>query len=136
MSRLSTITRALFLIAAILAVVASMFIFFFAGGWEVTATTEGPGVERQLSWFESQGWWGIAILFIFSALYYGPLRFFDLGRYGMVYLFGITAIGLTILAMFSVGGIFIFSGIFVLLGLILLSVELLTRQKNPSLIER
>ena len=61
-----------------------------------------------------------------------PWRFFGLGRYGMVYLFGITAIGLTILAIFSVGGIFIFSGIFVLLGLLLLAVELLTQQKNRT----
>ncbi|HKY78363.1 MAG TPA: hypothetical protein VI688_08525 [Anaerolineales bacterium] len=106
---------------------ASLFIFFFAGGMEVSASSDGPTVERQLSWFESQGWWGVAILFIFSALYYAPHRFLNLGQNSMVYLFGLAAIALTILAMFSVGGIFIYSGFFVLLGLTLLSVELLTK---------
>lgn len=132
MSRLRTITRTLFLIAAILAVVASIIIFFSAGGTQVTETTDGTRVERQLSWFESQEWWGIAILFIFSALYYGPLRFFDRSRYGMVYLFGVTIIGVTILALFSIGLYFLPSGILVLLGLILLSTDLFSKQRKRA----
>lgn len=130
MTRLHTIARTTFLIAATLAVLASFFIFFFAGGTQVTASSDGPTVERQLSWFESQGWWGIAILFIFSALYYAPFGFLGLGQIGMVYIFGLGAIAFTILAMFSVGGIYIYSGFFVLLGLVLLSAYLLTKTKR------
>ncbi len=124
--------RFLFLGATLLAILASLLIFFFAGGTQVSESTDGLGTVRQLSWFESQGWWGIAILFIFSALYYGPLRFWGIGRHGMVYLFGITAIAVTVLAMFSIGLLYLPSALLVLLGLLLLSVELLTRQKNPT----
>jgi hypothetical protein len=115
--------RFLFLGASLLALLASLLIFLFSGGTQVSESTDGLVTERHLSWLESQGWWGIAILFIFSALYYGPLRFFGLSRYGMVYLFGITAIAVTLLAMFSIGLLYLPSALLVLLGLLLLAVD-------------
>lgn len=130
MSRLHNVARMLLLIAAILALAASVFIFFFAGGTQVTETAGGAETERQLAWFESQGWWGIAILFIYSALYYGPLRFFDHARVGMVYLFGLVAIAFTILAMFSIGPFYLPSALFVLFALILIALDPLNHQKT------
>jgi len=132
MSRLHSAARVLLLIAAILAPAASVFIFFFSGGTQVTETAGGAVTERQLSWYESQGLWGIAILFIFSALYYGPLRFFENGRLAMVYIFGLAVIALTILAMFSIGLFYLPSGLFVLLALVLIALDPLTHQKNRA----
>lgn len=130
MSRLHSAARILLLTAAILAFAASVFIFFSAGGTQVTETAGGVVTERQLSWSESQGWWGIAILFIFSALYYGPLRFLDNGRIGLVYVFGLAVIALTFLAMFSIGPFYLPSALLVILALALIALDPLTRAKK------
>lgn len=146
---MNTNVRTLFLIASILALVASVAVFFLVGSTLVTesAQIEAPQeeltqqnqagetvnsvqTERHLSWFESQGWWGVAILFIFAALYYGPLHFYQLGKLGRAALFGITAIALTMLAMFSIGLFFVPSGLCVLLGLILMGIDILIKRNG------
>jgi len=146
---MNTNVRTLFLIASILALVASVAVFFLVGSTLVTESTQieasqeelnqqnqagetmsGVHTERQLSWFESQGWWGVAILFIFSALYYGPLHFYQVGKLGRAALFGITAVTLTMLAMFSIGFFFVLSGLCVLLGLILMGIDIFIKRNS------
>ena len=129
---MSSAVRKLFAAAAILALAASLFVFFFLGGTSITVTSEGTETMQHLSWFESQGWWGIAILFIFAALYYGPLHFYKRGKNGMAILFAIAAIGLSILAGFSIGLFFMPAALFLLLALIYLFVSLSPRQQNRA----
>jgi cell division protein FtsW (lipid II flippase) len=133
MSRIQTAARTLLLIAAILALAASVFIFFFAGGTQVTETTGGEVTEQQLSWLGSQGWWGIAILFIFSALYYGPLHFYRRGKNGMAVLFGAVAIGLTMLAGFSIGLFFMPAALCASLGFVFWVVAKISKPKTERL---
>lgn len=116
-SFLPALPKWLFSIAALWAVVSGFIIFFFSGATSITVTSESTTqVVRHLNWYESQGWWGVAILFIFAALYYGPLHFYNRGRRGMVVLFGLVAIVLSLLAGFSVGGFYLPGALALLLG--------------------
>lgn len=127
---MNRIARALFVTAAVLALLSSLVVYFSAGATEVSETSNGLQTVRHLTWFEAQGWWGIAILFIFSALYYGPLRFHQRGRSWMVILFGLVAISLTFLAMFSIGLLYLPSALSVLFGLLFVLIDLIIRKNR------
>ena len=81
----------LFVFSTIWALVAGVVILLIPMGTSVTETAIGSEAAeinvRQLSWFESQGWWGIWILVAFATLYYGPLHFFRRGSRGLAALF-------------------------------------------------
>jgi ABC-type long-subunit fatty acid transport system fused permease/ATPase subunit len=114
--------RILFIIAAVWSVIAGVIIFFFSGGGSVTSET-GTQTVQHLNWYESQGWWGVAILFIFAALYYGPLHFYKRGQRGMATLFGLVTIVLTVLAGFSIGFLYLPGAAAVLFALVLLPFQ-------------
>jgi hypothetical protein len=124
---IAKIVRFLFTVAAVLALVAVLVIILTPGGYSVT--TEGANGEppvtttETLSFYEMQGAWGIIILFIFSALYYGPVHFYNLGRKGMTALFGFSAIMLTALALFSIGAFYSLSALLVLIGLVFMPFD-------------
>jgi hypothetical protein len=126
-SGIAKIVRFLFTVAAVLALVAVLVIILTPGGYSVT--TEGANGEppvtttETLSFYEMQGPWGIIILLIFAALYYGPVHFYNLSRKGMTALFGISAIMLTVLALFSIGAFYALSAVLVLIGLIFMPFD-------------
>lgn len=114
---LANAPRLLFTAAAAGAVLASLVVLFTAGATQVSATSDGTQTITQLSWLESQGWWGLAILLIFSALYFAPAYFFARGRRGMAVLFSAAAVVLTILASFTIGIFYYIPALALLLAL-------------------
>ena len=123
-SRLPQVTRILFALAAIWAVLAGLAIFFIPMGTSVTATVTSTGssettITTPISFFEMQGWWGIWILIAFAALYYGPLHFYRRESRALAALFAVVAITLTLLAGFSIGPFYLPGGLTLLVGLVL-----------------
>ena len=59
-------------------------------------------------------------MIIFALLFYGPLHFYNRGSRKMVYLFGITAIALTAISGFSIGGFYTIGALGLLLGMLLM----------------
>lgn len=100
---LSRLPALLFALAAILGLLAGLAVLLTAGATQVSETNGGPQIITHLNWVESQGAWGVIILFIFGALYYAPYRFYTRGRRGMVLLFVAASVVLTLLASFSIG---------------------------------
>ncbi len=121
---LLTAPKWLFRFGSLWAILAGFIIFFYSGASSVSANREsGVQIVRHLNWYESQGWWGIAILFIFAALFYGPLRFYNRGQRGMAALFGLMTIILTVLAGFSIGAFYLPGAMALLIGLLLLPFQ-------------
>lgn len=116
------VSKTLFTLAAVWSVIVGLFIFFFFGGGSATATSEtgAQPVISRISWFEMQGWWGIAILIIFALLFYGVLHFYQRGRRLWTVVFGLVAIALSILAGFSIGTMYWLGSLAVLVGLLAL----------------
>lgn len=117
--------KILFAFAALWSVIAGLFIFFNFGATSVTVVTEsGTSTSQQttsyLSWYESQGWWGVAILIIFALLFYGVLHFYQRGSIAGAVVFGLVAITLSILAGFTIGTLYWLGSLAVLIGLVLL----------------
>lgn len=121
------VIRLLFTIAAVLALIAALVIILTPGGYSIT--TEGAAGQppvtttETLSFYEMQGPWGVFILFVFAALYYGPVHFYNLGRKGMTALFGVTALIMTVLALFSIGAFYSLSALLVFIGLVLMPFD-------------
>lgn len=116
------------MLAAAWSVIAGLFIFFTFGATSVTETIEsGSGVTQQttsyLSWYESQGWWGIVILVIFALLFYGVLHFYRRDSIVWTVVFGVVAITLSVLAGFSIGAMYWLGSLAVLIGLLLLPFQ-------------
>jgi hypothetical protein len=109
--------------AALWSWVAGVWIFLFAGGTQVTETIDASGRSEtsieQISWFQSQGWWGIAILLIFMALYTAPLYFYRRGRTALYFLFTFAAIALSLLAGFSIGPAYLPASAILIVALLL-----------------
>jgi hypothetical protein len=106
-----------FTFACLWAVLAGLAVLITAGG---SVVIEGNDVStaQHMSWVEMQGAWGVIILFIFAALYYGPLHFYLRKQRGLSALFAAAAIVLTGLAGFSIGGYYFIGAIGLLLGLV------------------
>jgi len=116
--------KTLFILAAVWSVIAGLFIIFTFGATSVTVVTEsGASTTSYLSWYQSQGWWGIAILIIFALLFYGVLHFYQRGSTIWTVIFGIVAITLSVLAGFSIGTMYWLGSLAVLLGLLLLPFQ-------------
>jgi len=124
---MARLPKCLFGLAAIWAVIAGFIIFFAFGATSVTTVAETPigGDPRSaqrtishLSWYEAQGWWGVAVLFIFAILFYGVLHFYLRGQLGWTVAFGVVAITYSVLALFSIGTVYWPGSLTVLLGLI------------------
>lgn len=109
----------LFAAAALLAVLASLLILFTGSATQVSVTN-GVETVTQLSWLEAQGWWGLAILLIFSAFYSAPAFAFARGRRGLAVLFAAASVILTILASLSIGSFYYPAAVAVVLALLVL----------------
>jgi hypothetical protein len=122
--KIARVVRWLFTFSALWGVIGGVLTLLLGGGTRVTeiATSGEPGeqIVEHLNWFESQGWWGIFILLVFAAVFYGPLRFYNLGRKWVAALFALAAIALTLLTGFSVGPVYLPGALSGFFGLILL----------------
>lgn len=121
-SLLARAPRALLALAAGLAALASLAILFTATGTQVSVQ-DGVLSVRQPSWFETQGWWGIAILLIFAGLYAAPAVLYRRGWRGAAVLSAAAAIVLTILASMSIGLFYYPAGLATLLALLSMPVD-------------
>ena len=117
---LATVPKTMFTLAAIWSVVAGFIIFFTFGANSVTATSEtgGQQIVSHISWFEWAGWWGIALLFIFAALFYGVLHFYQRSKITWTVIFGLVVIILSIISGFSIGTVYWLGSLAVLVGLL------------------
>lgn len=116
-SLLARAPRGLLALAAGLAALASLAILFTATGTQVSVQ-DGVLSVRQPSWFETQGWWGIAILLIFVGLYAAPGLLYRRGWRAAAVLSAAAAIVLTILASMSIGLFYYPAGLVTLLALL------------------
>ena len=132
--KIDRLVRWLFTFSAIWGVIGGVLTLSLGGGTRVTelAINDEPGeqIVERLNWFESQGWWGIFILLVFAALFYGPLRFYNLGQRWIAALFALVAITLTLLTGFSVGPIYLPGALSGFFGLIFL--PLVQRLTGPN----
>lgn len=117
---LGKLPRGFFAFAMLWGVVAGIAVFTTAGGAAVAEGTDMPAQVQHISWVEMQGWWGVAILFIFAALFYGPWHFLRRGSKWMAALFAVAGIVLTLLTGFSVGGYYFIGAAALQLGLLTL----------------
>jgi hypothetical protein len=114
----------LFRFGSLWAILAGFIIFFYSGAGSVSASSEsGVQIVRHLSWLESQGWWGVAILIIFALLFYAVLHFYQRGRLAWTLIFGLAVITLSVLAGFSIGAVYWPGSFAVLIGLLLLPFQ-------------
>lgn len=116
-STLTRLPKLLLALAAVLGALGGLGVLLIAGAIQVSESNGGPQTIARLNWVEAQGAWGIIILVIFSALYYGPYRFFAGGQRGMVVVFVMAAVILTFLASFSIGIYYWPAALAALLGL-------------------
>lgn len=63
-------------------------------------------VERQVSWYQVQGIWGVVLVLAFALLYSGTWISAARGRYGILAILSVTALTLTFLAGFSIGPLY------------------------------
>ncbi|MBX3047322.1 MAG: hypothetical protein KF698_10025 [Anaerolineales bacterium] len=112
---LSRLPALLLAFAAICGVVASLLVFFTAGATQVS-TTNGVETVTQLTWLQAQGWWGVVILIIFSALFAAPWFFYGRGQRRAAGFFIATAVLLTLLATLSIGIFYWLASLAALLG--------------------
>jgi hypothetical protein len=110
----------LFAFAVLWGVVAGIGVFTTAGGSMVAGSPGQPPQVREVSWYQMQGWWGIAILIIFAALFYAPWHFLRRGSAWTAALFALVGILLTLLTGFSIGGYYFIGAVGLLLGLLTL----------------
>lgn len=114
-SILSRLPALLLAFAAICGVVASLLVFLTAGATQVS-TTNGVETVTHLNWLQAQGWWGVVILIIFSALFAAPWHFHRRGKRGVAALYIVAAIVLTVLASLSIGIFYWLASLAALLG--------------------
>jgi hypothetical protein len=114
----------LFGFAAVWALLIGVYIFLAPFGTMVSESVTSNGtrevVHTSVSFFETQGWWGVWVLIAFAALYYSPFHFYRRGSRAMAALFAISAIILSILAGFSVGAYYFPAALAMLIGLAIL----------------
>jgi hypothetical protein len=114
----------LFGFAAIWALLVGVYIFSAPYGIRVSESVSSDGtgeiVRAPVSFFETQGWWGVWILIAFTALHYSPLHFHRRSSRAMAALFAVSAIILSILAGFSIGAYYFPATLALLIGLVLL----------------
>ncbi len=85
-------------------------------------------VERQVSWYQVQGAWGVFILLVFALLFSGIGYLAIKTRYGMLAGLSVIAVALTFLAGFSIGPLYLPAVAGVMLGWVLLAAGRLLGQ--------
>ncbi|MEE8078382.1 MAG: hypothetical protein V3T18_05240 [Pseudomonadales bacterium] len=135
MPRLIYVGKFIVALAATWAVGASIYIFFSPlSGRGITARRtfgeSGSVVETYVteqSWYEAQGLWGVFVLVVFAGIYLFAVRLAWNGRYIALTIVIVITIALSIIAGFSIGGIYFPAAVGLVVGaLILLSARLLT----------
>ena len=135
MHRLIYVGKFVVALAAAWAVGASIYIFFSPlSGHGVTARRtfgeSGSVIETYVteqSWYEAQGLWGVFVLAVFAGIYLFAVRLAWNGRYNALTIVSMITIALSIIAGFSIGGIYFPAAVGLVVGaLILLSARLLT----------
>ena len=97
------IIRGVFLAAALLALVASLYILLAPLPYvEIDAET-GAIVRGTSTWLERQGWWGVVVLVAYAGVYTLPLAAYWRERRIWALVFSVLAGVLTLLASFSIG---------------------------------
>lgn len=128
-----------FAMAAILAIAASFYILLTP----VTITgliSEGtPGtppavehVRQQVSWYEAQGAWGIDVLFIFALTFSSTWLFASRTRYGLLAVFSLAGVVLSLLASFSIGILYYPSALAVIIGWLLITFARLRESRGDN----
>ena len=125
--------RLIVAIAASWAIGASLYIFFVPITVVTTpsklfrdSTVVVETSTRELSWFEAQGLWGVLVLLMFPGLYLLATRLAWRSQYTGLTILSLIAIAVSIIAGFSIGGIYLPAALGLLAGaLILLSSKLL-----------
>ena len=114
-------------ISALWAVGASLYIFFspvtMSGVTGTLRRGSGEVVEvftRQQSWYEAQGLWGVFVLVIFSGFYLLAVRLAWRGKYGVLAILSVIAIGLSIVTGFSIGAAYLPAALGLFVGALLL----------------
>jgi len=123
-------------IAAIWAVGASIYIFSLPisahGLTDVMFRESGAVVEafaREQSWYEAQGLWGTLWLVLFSGLYLAAVRVAWSGNHTALAIMSATAIALSVVTGFSIGGAYLPAALGLLVGsLMFLSSKLIRAQ--------
>lgn len=130
--------RILFILAALWAVLASLYIIFVPMTTQEIVVISANGTQteertiKQISWYKAQGWWGITIVVIFALIYsiVGLLAYYDhLPGLAIASLF---ALVLTLLAALSIGGAYAPSLLGVILGWLFLGIERILSRKRSS----
>ncbi|MQC25894.1 MAG: hypothetical protein DWG76_00375 [Chloroflexi bacterium] len=127
--------RVLFILAAVLALAASALILFSTSEGSETVIDPELGnyeVPYRVSWYESQGWWGVVVVLAYAALYYAPLHFYRRERPGAAAVFGAVTLALTVLAGFSIGLVYFPAALALLLGLVVMGVRRLGPGQEPT----
>jgi hypothetical protein len=131
MSKLTPAGKALIAFAALWALGASLVILFTPveiHEIEAVVTPSGDSTPQESikyqSWYQTQGAWGVAVLFIFAGLYALPawLAWRTGTRWVWLALASFVALLLTFLAGFSIGGFYLPAGLALLAGMALLGV--------------
>ena len=128
--------RLIVAIAATWAVGASLYIFSSPvsvhGVTDLIFRDSSTVVEvfsREQSWYEAQGLWGVLWLVLFSGLYLLAVRVAWRGNYIVLAIMSVTAVALSVVAGFSIGGAYLPAALGLFIGtLMFLSSKLLRAQ--------
>ncbi len=115
-------------IAAAWAVGASLYIFFspISGrGVRTSGIVGAPNAvvetfTTEQSWYEAQGLWGVFVLAIFAGLYLLAVRLAWRSHYIALAVLSVVAVALSIIAGFSIGGIYLPAALGLFMGTLML----------------
>ena len=121
-------------IAAVWAVGASLYIFSspvsIHGVTGLTLRDSSTVVEtftREQSWYEAQGLWGILWLVVFSGLYLVAVRVAWRGNHIVLAIVSVTAVALSIVTGFSIGGAYLPAALGLFIGTLMFLSSKLVR---------
>jgi len=121
-------------IAATWAVGASLYIFSSPvsvhGVTELMLRDSSTVMEvftREQSWYEAQGLWGVSWLVIFSGLYLLAVRVAWKGNHKVLAILSVTAIALSIVTGFSIGGAYLPAALGLFIGMLMFFSSKLVR---------
>ena len=139
MQTIDRLYRIPFLLAALLAIGASIYFLLYPTTiQEVVATTSANGsqtieeLSRQASWYEVQGVWGVVVLLIFALLYSSTAYLALRNRLVALAIASASALMLTILAGFSIGPLYIPALLTVVVGWLTLGLGKMVRRKKQA----
>lgn len=128
--------RLIIAIAAVWAVAASIYIFFLPisvhGLTDVMfreSDSVVKAVAREQSWYEAQGLWGTLWLVLFSGLFVAAARVAWSGNHTALAIMSATAIALSVVTGFSIGGAYLPAALGLLVGTLMFLSSKLVRAR-------